>query len=271
MQETLATSHSGRAACPYVMASSLRTLEILSAFSLPPHRLGLADVVEQLGIERNQAYRSLKTLEAAGFLAAAEDARFELGQAASDLATGTVLFKNDSLLGVASTFLDSLSEETGETVHLFVLVGDRAVCIDKRDSTQSVQLVPVLGRSLPLHAGAVPKAMLAALPAAERLKFLGCLHGLPRYTSRTVLDVALLERELDEIAERGYSVSDEDFDVGARGVGAIILTPGGKVAGGISLGGPSFRIDDALLAHFAQLVSVAAKEISRRLALTGTR
>lgn len=254
---------------PYVIASALRTLQVLRAFSAPPHRFGLAEVVEQLGVERNQAYRSLKTLEAAGFLLATTDARFELGPAASDLATGATLFATGSLLEIASPFLDGLSAETGETVHLFMRVGDRAVCVDRRESPQSVRLVSVLGRSLPLHAGAVPKAILAALPEAERNDVLTRLDELPHYTERTVLDRARLELELVEIAARRYSVSDEDFDASARGVGAAIMDADGNVVGGISVGGPSFRVNDVLLARFAQLVRVAAEQISRRLTLAG--
>jgi DNA-binding IclR family transcriptional regulator len=254
---------------PYVIASALRTLEVLNAFAEPPHRFGLADMVAKLGMERNQAYRSLKTLEAAGFITQGENARFELGPAASEIATAAARFHSASLLDVAAPLLDRISEETRETVHLFMRAGDQAVCVDRRESPQSVRLVSVLGRSLPLHAGAVPKAILSSLPAAERAEVLGRLAELPRYTGRTVLDAGQLERELAEIAERGYSVSDEDFDASARGVGAPVFAADGTVAGGISVGGPSFRVDESRLAHFAQLVRAAAEEITRRLALAG--
>ena len=70
---------------PYVIASALRTLQVLRSFAEPPYRFGLADVMAKLGLEKNQAYRSLKTLEAAGFLTATADARFTLGPAAAEL------------------------------------------------------------------------------------------------------------------------------------------------------------------------------------------
>jgi DNA-binding IclR family transcriptional regulator len=254
---------------PYVIASALRTLQVLHAFATPPHRLGLADVVEQLGLERNQAYRSLKTLEAAGFLVQGGDARFEPGPAASSLATASTRFHSTSVIDVAGPYLDRLAAETHETVHLFVRTGDRAVCVDRRESSQSVRLVSVLGRSLPLHAGAVPKAILAWLPAAERAAVIARLADLPAYTARTIRDPAALEAELATIRERGFSLSDEDFDASARGAGAPVFSADGVVAGGISVGGPSFRIDDATLERFTDLVIAAAHEISRTLALAG--
>jgi DNA-binding IclR family transcriptional regulator len=251
---------------PYVIASALRTLEVLRAFTRPPHRLGLAEVTAQLGLERNQAYRSLKTLEAAGFLIATDDARFELGPVAAGLGTAAMRFHSASVIDVAGPVLDRLSAETRETVHLFVRRGDRAVCVDRRESPQSVRLMSILGRSLPLHAGAVPKAVLAWLPEAERDGVVARLDELPAFTERTYRDRAALLAELDAIRERGHSYSDEDFDASARGVGAPVFDADGHVVGGVSVGGPSYRIDDATLERFAALVRAAAHDISRQLA-----
>jgi DNA-binding IclR family transcriptional regulator len=64
-------------------------------------------------------------------------------------------------------------------------------------------------------------------------------------------------------------VSDEDFDAFARGVGAAILAPDGTPLGGLSVGGPSFRVDDTTLHRFADLVRTAAHDIARHLALAG--
>jgi DNA-binding IclR family transcriptional regulator len=251
---------------PYVIASALRTLEVLRAFGRRPHRFGLADITILLGLERNQAYRSLKTLEAAGFLVATDDARYELGAAAARLSSAAMRFHSASVIDVAGPVLDRVSADTRETVHLFVRRGQRAVCVDRRESPQSVRLMSILGRSLPLHAGAVPKAMLAHLPAAEREAVLASLDDLPSFTERTFRDRDALATELEVIRERGHAVSDEDFDASARGVGAAIFDADGDVVAGISVGGPSFRIDDATLERFAALVRAAAHDISRELA-----
>jgi DNA-binding IclR family transcriptional regulator len=254
---------------PYVIASALRTLQVLHAFALPPHRLGLAEVVAQLGLERNQAYRSLKTLEAAGFLVATDDARFEPGPAAAALATASARYLNASLVEIARPYLDRISSETRETVHLFARLGDRVVCVDRRESPENVRLVSVLGRSFALHAGAVPKAVLAHLSDRDRAANLARLGELPSYTARTARDAPALEAELALVRERGYAVSDEDFDAFARGVGAAILAPDGTPLGGLSVGGPSFRVDDTTLHRFADLVRTAAHDIARHLALAG--
>jgi IclR family acetate operon transcriptional repressor len=254
---------------PYVIASALRTLEVLQAFSVPPHQLGLAEAIERLGLERNQAYRSLKTLEAAGFIIQTSDARFELGPAAANLAVAGARVASSSIYDVVTPYLDHLASETQETVHFFIRRGQQAICIDRRESPQSVRLMSILGRTLPLHAGAVPKAMLAFLPSREANAVLERLNDLPTFTEHTLIQRADLEAELARIRTRGYAISDEDFDPSARGVGSHIEDADGRVVGGISVGGPSFRINDATLAHFGDLVQHATTEISQHLALSG--
>ncbi|MBX3142383.1 MAG: IclR family transcriptional regulator [Trueperaceae bacterium] len=253
----------------YVISSALRTLQVLTAFGEPPHRLGLADIVTRLGLEKNQAYRSLKTLEAAGYLDATDDGRFVLGALLAELKIAATRSRGASFLEAAAPVMDRLNSQTEETVHLFMRVGDQALCVDKRDSPQSVRLVAVLGRTFPLHAGAVPKAILASLSEDERERILDSLGSLPRFTDKTITDRAKLTALLDQVKTQGFAVSDEDFDSAAKGVGAAVFGDDGSVVGGISVGGPSYRITDDVLARFAQLVRAAAGDITRGMALAG--
>lgn len=253
----------------YVMNSAYRTLQVLLSFSAPPHRFSLAEIIARMGLDKNQVYRSLKTLEEAGFLRVEADGRFALTAILSVLNAAAANSQQVSLVDVAAPHLDRLAAETQESLNLFVLAGDSAVCVDRRDSPHRVRLNSVLGLSVPLHAGACPRAILAYLPEAEQERILGHLAGYPRYTEKTVMDPEALRLELAHIRERGYSVSDEDVDASARGVGAPIFDHTGSVVGGISLGAPSFRVDDATLGRFGELIVQAARAVSRPLGYAG--
>ena len=250
---------------PYVIASAYRTLEVLKAFSTPPHRFSLSELTKRLSAEKNQLYRSLKTLEQANFIATDDGGRFALTSLLHDLSAATAQPAERSVVEVAQPFLDALAEKTDETVNLFVRTGDLAVCVDRRDSAQPVKLSSVLGMSVALHAGAVPKAMLAHLSEDEQQEVFANLRALPKYTAKTVLDVKALKRELALIRERGYSISDEDYDASARGVGAAIFDGRGDVVAGVSVGGPSFRVNDKGLEAFGGLIIQTAGAISKRL------
>ena len=254
---------------PYVITSAYRTLQVLKSFATPPHSFSLSELISQTGLEKNQLYRSLKTLESAHFLAVGPDGRFKLTALLHDLSAASVHMARQSVVEIAQPYLDEVVAKTGESVNLFVRSGMFAVCVDRRDSPQQVKLTSVLGVSAPLHAGAVPKAMLAFLGDKQQAKVFEQLATLPKYTGKTVLDPEVLKRDLQLIRERGYSVSDEDYDASARGVGAPIFDAQQDVVAGISVGGPSFRVDDASLHAFGLLITRVARAISQRLGYLG--
>lgn len=72
----------------YVIKSAQRTLEVLMEFSNAPHRFGLADLQASTGLEKNQLYRSLKTLEASGYLQPDGSGRYSLTERVSGLVPG---------------------------------------------------------------------------------------------------------------------------------------------------------------------------------------
>lgn len=252
----------------YVIASALRTLELLKVFAQRPHRFTFPELTAITGLEKNQLYRSVKTLEEAGFLALGVDGSLALTPLLHQLSSASAHDAHRSLPDIAAQHLDDLVATTGESVHLFVRNGDYAICVDRRESLHMVRLASVLGITVPLHAGAVPKAMLAFMPERDQERILTDLAALPAYTERTVLDADALRQELVAIRERGYAISDEDYDSSARGVGAPIFDDLGTVVAGISVGGPSFRVGAETLSAFGALVTQKAAAISRSLGQT---
>ena len=130
---------------PYVIASAYRTLEVLKAFAQIPYRFSLSDLTKLTGIEKNQLYRSLKTLEQAAFIVMEEDGLFALGSVVHDLSAASAQPVERSVVEVAQPFLDDLGKKTNESVNLFVRSGDLAVCVDRRDSSQTGQAVVGVG------------------------------------------------------------------------------------------------------------------------------
>lgn len=260
---------SNSSSSPYVITSALKTLHVLQAFAEPPYTFTLADLAGRIEMDRNQIYRSLKTLEEAGMIALGSDGAFHLGQAAVGLGTVASRHQSRNIIDVARPVLDHLSEATQETVHLMITKGDQVVCIDERESPLGIRLASVLGITAPLHAGATAKAVLAHLNPTRIERVLADLDQLPKYTGRTTTRKEDLRHELDLIRERGYALSDGDFDPSARGVGAPIFNISGEPIGAVSVGGPTFRIDDDRVVQLAQLVTAAARNIGRQYASTG--
>jgi DNA-binding IclR family transcriptional regulator len=251
----------------YLIQSAATTLEVLLAFGRPPFRFTPSEIAGQLEIDRNQAFRCLRTLQHVGFVRQDEGEHFVLTTLVDHLAGASQ--GQPSLARAAKAMMDELSQSTGETVNLFALDGLQAVSVDHREGLRQVRLVNSVSERRPLHAGACPKAMLAALPIAVQEEMMGHLSKLPKYTPATIVTPDALREELRTILQLGYAVSDLDVDEEARGVGAAIFGSEGKVVGAISVGGPASRMNTARVAEFGEQIVRAARLISRQLGYNG--
>lgn len=249
----------------YLIQSAASTLEVLLTFGHPPHRFTPSEIAQRLEIDRNQAFRCLRTLQHVGFVRQDDDERFVLTGLVEQLAHAAQ--GEPTLARAAQTVMDDLSQSTGETVNLFALAGLEALCVDSREGLRQVRLVTSVAERRPLHAGACPKAMLAFLPADLQAQV---LRGpLPPYTGTTLTDPPALRAELGAVRQRGYAISDLDVDEEARGVGAPIFNARGDVVGAVSVGGPASRMTVARVAALGQQIVEAAHLISRQLGFNG--
>lgn len=242
-----------------------RAVQLLRAFLTPPHRFGVTELSQITGLSKNQVFRLLRTLTAEGLLNWDPEAKtYTLSYALTEF--GAVASRGSSLVQAAAPVLDRLAQETGETINLIARADEfTAICIDKRDSARLLQITAKIGARFQLHAGAVPKLLLAFSAPASIERYLAQCQPLQRFTPRTITDPDALRAELAAIRERGYSVSDEDLDLGACAIAAPIFDRHGVVIAGVSIAMPAARFGAAERARYRAAVMAAAAEISRRL------
>jgi DNA-binding IclR family transcriptional regulator len=128
-----------------------------------------------------------------------------------------------------------MTEEFGLGVHLFKARGDGGAAAEfYRQKVQKPDY---------LHLSAAGKAILAFMEE-ERVDEIIERYGHVEKTANTITDRDELLDELETIREQGYALNDEEEVRGTRAVGAAILDTDGKPRGGISVSGPTSRIDD---------------------------
>ncbi len=255
---TLTVSEESR----YTVQSAVKVLEVLFAFQGADGPLAVPEVAVRLGMNRNQVYRCFKTLESVGLVRDGPRG-FTLTPRLLDLVPA---MDEESILAVAGPLCARLRDETEETVNLVVPVGPyETMLLATYPTRRGIGLMSHVGDRSYMHAGAVPKAILAFRPPEDVERFLAVMPHAPRYTERTSVDPSRLREELAEIRARGYSVSDEDYEDGARGVGVPVFGPDGAPMAGISVGGPTHRVTDATLARLAEVALTTAAAISQRL------
>jgi DNA-binding IclR family transcriptional regulator len=172
--------------------------------------------------------------------------------------------RQNNLVNIARPAMKNLRDKCGEEIALYVIEGDRRVCVDRVESLHEIAKVGPVGTYYPLHAGASGKVLLAYLPEDQRNAIIG-KGRLDKYTSLTITGYKKLEKDLADIRHKGYAVSRGEREPDAFSVTAPVWDAGGRVVASISISGPNFRLTDKQLKKDIQEILTASKEISYKL------
>ena len=194
-----------------------------------------ADLAAALGEPLSSVYRLLQSLTATGWVdRGPRRGGYRLGL--SLMTIGGLVEDHLDIRDAALPSMREIVDTTGVTSFLCVRRGPRAVCLERIEGYAVQSLAMLLGGSLPLYAGAAPRALFAFLPDAEQAAIL-------KDTSQQLSDDPPRPDDKDIIADiariraAGYSVSDADVTPGIASLGAPVFNHRGEVQGALSLGG----------------------------------
>lgn len=240
----------------------MRAVALLKAFTDARPELGLTDLARAAGLNKTTAFRMLTALESAGLISKNHETdAYRLGPEA--IALGGRAIRANHLYLASRPELEALAQKTGETATLEVLVGNETLILDEVLSHYFIGATPSIGTRWPAHTTSTGKILLAQLPDGE----LGAVAGgrLPKPTVNSIATQPALKRELARVREQGYSVANEELEVGFVAIGAPVRNHEGRVAAAISLGGPSVRLTPERIEELAPRVVQAADRISKRM------
>lgn len=186
---------------------------------------------------------------------------YRLGIAAAAL--GSRALAQVDLRALAMPVLRELMEQTGETATVSALVGDACVCLDQVVSAREVHMVVETGRPRPLRLGASSRAILAALPDAERERILR--NELPEHAPATTMDRLRLAESLEQSRRRGATVSFGERQPEAAAIAAPVYRIDGVVTGAVSVCGPRDRFTPEAVERWVPVVRAAADRLTEAL------
>ena len=238
-----------------------RALSVLGCFMDGQPEVGVTEIARRLGLSVSTAHRIVRALVGAGYLAQnPKTDRYYLGRSAvllGQVAQRAVGF--EQVLPV----LEEVSGRTGESVNFGVLDGDAAVIEIRIESRHPLRFEQTVGTRVELHCSALGKALLAFNPDPDAL--LGRLPRLDRHTQHTLTTRAQLERELAATRERGYSLDEQETQLGVRCIGSPVVDASGFAQSAIAVQIPTVRMPREKLPELAPLVLDAAGRIGRLL------
>ncbi|MEO0370295.1 MAG: HTH-type transcriptional regulator BhcR [Pseudomonadota bacterium] len=223
----------------------------------------LSELADDLDQSPATIYRVLVTLEGRGM--AEFDAENQLWYVGSQaFVIGARYLRRTSLVDRATPVLQQLMAQTGETANLGVPRGGDVVFVAQAECNHSIRAFFPHGSASPMHASGIGKALLSEMGEAQILALLKGTQ-LEEFTQFTITDQNQLLQEMGRIRTLGYSIDDQEKNVGMRCIAAPVHNWTGHAVAGISISGPVARIEDGAVAGLADAVMDAAKALSAAL------
>ncbi|MDT3680935.1 MAG: IclR family transcriptional regulator [Truepera sp.] len=238
-----------------------RAVAVMFAFSAIRPRRSLADLSEELGVNKASLLRILRALEAEGLLRRSGN-DYQLG--ARVLALSNVFLSTLSVQEEARPHLAKLARDCGQTVSLAVRNDFDVVYVAIEHAQSEVGIQSEIGGHHPANATALGKVMLAE-NSAEELRALLDRKALPKLTERTIADPEALISHLEQVRRQGYGVDDEERAIGIRCVAAPVRNHEGAVIAAVSISSPIFVMGVEDIEEFAGRVVDTANAISSDL------
>ena len=233
--------------------SASRVLAVLEAIAR--HQpVGVSDLARLLCADKSAVQRAIMTLADEGWIYTASGAPARWQLTAHILAVAHMGHRSNDLRQRARSTLESLRNESGETVLLTVPDMRRFVVIDALESRQLLRTAPYVGLAVPVRGSATSRAILPYMSPEQQIELLG-----------ESPDAALLD-EFAATLRRGYSVSEGDVTEGSTNIAAPIFELDGNPAGAVVISAPSERLTSDRHASIGAMASRAARELSRGVA-----
>jgi IclR family transcriptional regulator, KDG regulon repressor len=240
-----------------------RAAQILDCFGFEHQELSVSEIGAKTNLHRSTAHRILMALEYNDLIQQnPENGKYRLGIKLFRLGHQAVSHLN--LREICRPFLTRIMNETKETVHLAVLDEDQVLYLDKVEGPHALRMPSRVGRRIPTYCTSLGKAMLSCLDDQE-VKNIFRNQVLRPYTANTVKTASQLLYDLRMIRKRGYSIDNEEIEIGLRCVGAPIKDYTGAMVGAISAAAPSARLSGQKVHTVGRLVVTTAGEISEKL------
>jgi DNA-binding IclR family transcriptional regulator len=237
-----------------------RGLLILEAVGKSPDPVSLGQLAAMLEIDRSSAFRLANTLKRRGFLANPSAGRdYVLGPSVWRLSRQYDWSK--MLARVAHEPLKTLASETGETAHLAVREGRRALFIDHVTSSHVISISGQTGELVPLYCTSHGKALLSDFEEQDLLSLFGT-KPLKAYTKHTIQSIRSLAAECKAIRERGFATDESEYLEGVRCLAAPIRDRDGAVIASVGISAPVARFPRERERDFAGMVINVAAQIA---------
>lgn len=206
---------------------------ILYAFSDGQAELRLNEIAEITGLGRSAAQRYTHTLCSLGFLQKVNDGPV-YRPAPRLLDMSSIYLRSDPLVEVAKPYLYQAIEAHNETINLSRRQGSDMMFVDRIPGRGDLTSRSLPGGRMPVFCTTAGRSILSHLPEDEVLELLNAKERKP-LTAKTVTELDAILDLVHKAREDGFSLADEEGQMGIITVGAAILDGSGYPVAAVNM------------------------------------
>jgi len=233
------------------VGTSLDVVEAVAALD----GAGVSEIARHLDKSKGGVYKHVRTLTDRGYLVR-DGTTYRLGLRFWTLGTDV---RDRLSSGEVESVVDDLTASIGHAVTLVAYRGGTAAVLYRQAPSGTTVASPAEGDSLPLHASAAGKAILAYLPEAERESVLE--GGMSAFTDATRTDPDRIDGELEEVRRRRLAQDRGEYVAGIESIAAPIIGGDGYPRGAVAVTSAADQLLDGDFEADASLLVSASKSL----------
>jgi IclR family KDG regulon transcriptional repressor len=238
-----------------------KCFSILNLFAKSKKPLGISDISKVLSYNKSTVFNIVYTLADLGILENGPGSKFRFGMQLYVL--GRSSNQSSELINTIHPYLQEINRKTRMMVFLGIRSGQRAIILDKVDSTFDIRVMSEVGMRIPLLAGAGGKALLSLLPDAEIDRILS-QNKLKRFTPFSCTSKRKYKAIIQKTREERIALDMEEYIEGIRALAVPLNIKRGNSPAAIWAVGLRMQVKDEAIPQYSEYLKKIATEIEIR-------
>ncbi len=245
-----------------LIAGLEKGLAVIEAFDETRPRLSVSDVARITGLTRAAARRYLLTLTKLDY--AAFDGKF-FSLMPRILRLGHAYLSSTGLPAMLQPYLEQISQATQESCSSAILDDTEIVYIARSATRRIMSIGLAVGTRLPAYCTSLGRILLSDLPAEALETYFSRVEMKP-HTPKTKTTKDEIVAALAEARAKGYSLVDEELELGLRSMSVPIFDKRGLMVAAVNVSAQAGRASVDTMVRDMLPHLKAAQDALRRVA-----
>jgi len=241
------------------VSSLEKGLAVIRCFNKEHTKLTLTQVAGLTQWSRATARRFLLTLNALGYIGT-DGKLFWLTPKVLDL--GYSYLVSQPLVEIVQPYTKELCDAIGESCSVAVLDFPDIVYVARTLNHQIMSLSLSVGTRLPAFATSMGRILISSF-SDEDIDLMLNRTQLRQFTKYSITSPIEIKKELRKVRKSGYSICDQELEIGLRSIAVPIRNREGKIVAAINVSSQPLKISEQkLLQRILPKLKLAASKIS---------